>query len=829
MKNLFLVLLFVVSFVIHSAHALTFTVTNTNDSGAGSLRQAIIDANAAAGLDTIAFNIPGAGVQTISPTTALPNISSPVIIDGYTQPGTSVNTNGPGLGTNAVLLIELDFGSLGFTGLGLVSGASGSTIRGLVINRALTGIAITFASNNTIEGNFIGTDPSGTVARPNGSDGIFVVTSNNLIGGTAPAARNVISASSRGIYVFSPGVPAINNSIQGNLIGTNAAGTSAIPNFIGVLIEQPNNSIGGTVVGARNIVSGNSEQGIALVAAGPTTVQGNYIGLDVTGTAALGNGNVGLSISGGSIGSQIGGTVAGAGNVIAASGTLANVRLANINNIFQGNLVGTNAAGTAAPIGLPPTPFPVDGLLIDIIPGGSLNVIGGTSSGAGNTFAFNTGNGIRVASPATENRILGNSIFSNNQLGIDLYAFGPSGVVTLNDNCDSDSDSIGNRGQNFPVITAASISAGNVTLSGTLNSTPGRDVRLEFFSNVVADPSNHGEGQTFLGFTNVTTDGSCNASFGPLTFAVPGGQTIISATATDATTNDSSEFSRCFIADVGACGAAGSPGTLQFSSATYSVNENGGSATITATRTGGSSGAVSVQYATSNGTATAGSDYTASSGMLNWADGDSAAKTFLVPITNDTLVEGNETVNLALSAPTGGASLGAPSAAVLTIVDDDAAVPGTLQFSSPTYSVSESGLSATITVTRAGGSSGAVSVQYATSDGTATAPADYTTATGMLNWADGDSAPKTFLVPIINDALIEANETINLTLSAPSGGATLGAPSTAVLTVIDDDAVVPIAQPIPTLSEWMLLVLALLVSLIFAWKHRTVSRRNSSG
>ena len=115
---------------------------------------------------------------------------------------------------------------------------------------------------------------------------------------------------------------------------------------------------------------------------------------------------------------------------------------------------------------------------------------------------------------------------------------------------------------------------------------------------------------------------------------------------------------------------ASQPGTLQFSAPTYFVNENGGTATINVTRTGGTDGAVGVNYATAGGTATAGSDYTAASGTLSWASGDSATKSFTIPITNDTLAEGSETVNLALSVPTGEASLGTSSTAVLMIVDN---------------------------------------------------------------------------------------------------------------------------------------------------------------
>jgi hypothetical protein len=232
-----------------------------------------------------------------------------------------------------------------------------------------------------------------------------------------------------------------------------------------------------------------------------------------------------------------------------------------------------------------------------------------------------------------------------------------------------------------------------------------------------------------------------------------------------------------------------SPGVLQFSAATYSVGEAGVQATITVTRTGGSAGAVAVSYATSNGTAVAGSDYTSASGTLNWGNGISTPQTFTVPIANDAADEPDETVNLALSAPTGGATLGAVAAAVLTIVDDDApTAAGTLQFSAATYSVGEAGVQATITVTRAGGSDGAVQVDYATSNGSALAGTDYTAASGTLSWGDGVTTSQTFQVAIANDSADEADETINLALSGATNGATLGSPATAVLTITDDDA-----------------------------------------
>ena len=237
-----------------------------------------------------------------------------------------------------------------------------------------------------------------------------------------------------------------------------------------------------------------------------------------------------------------------------------------------------------------------------------------------------------------------------------------------------------------------------------------------------------------------------------------------------------------------ALNVSAAPGSLQFSAATYSVNESGPSATILVSRTGGSAGAVTVNFATSDGTATtAGSDYTAVATTVSFAAGDSATKTVTIPINNDALVEPDETINLTLSSPTGGALLGSPATAVLTIVDNDA--PGSLQFSAAAYSVNESGPTATILVSRTGGSAGAVTVNFATSDGTATtAGSDYTAVTTTVSFAAGDTTNKTVTIPINNDALVEANETINLTLSSPTGGATLGSPATAVLTIVDNDA-----------------------------------------
>lgn len=227
------------------------------------------------------------------------------------------------------------------------------------------------------------------------------------------------------------------------------------------------------------------------------------------------------------------------------------------------------------------------------------------------------------------------------------------------------------------------------------------------------------------------------------------------------------------------------PGVLALSSPAYSVSEAGGSATVTVTRTGGTSGAVAVSYATSNGTAQAGSDYTLTSGTLNWAHGDAASKTFSVPVLQETTFEPDETLNIGLSAPTGGATLG-NSSATLTIVNDDSPAPGTLQFGAVSYAPGEADGSVAITVTRANGSDGAASVNYATANGTATAGGDYTSTSGTLTWANGDASAKTFNVPLLQDTVVEGTQSFSVSLSNVSG-ASLGSPASTNVNIADDD------------------------------------------
>jgi len=234
------------------------------------------------------------------------------------------------------------------------------------------------------------------------------------------------------------------------------------------------------------------------------------------------------------------------------------------------------------------------------------------------------------------------------------------------------------------------------------------------------------------------------------------------------------------------------PGSFTITPATVTVGEAVGSQQFTVTRSGGSDGAVTVAYATANGTATAGSDYTATNGTLTFADGETTM-TFNVPVIDDAAVESSENFTVTLSNPTGGATLGAAVTSTVTITDNDSGQtqPGVLSISQPTVSVGEGAGSVTFTINRTSGSDGIVTVNYATANGTATAGSDYTSNSGTLTFAAGETS-KQVTVAILEDAIDEPNETFTLTLSAPTGGATLGTTTTSTATIVDnDDPVVP--------------------------------------
>lgn len=241
-------------------------------------------------------------------------------------------------------------------------------------------------------------------------------------------------------------------------------------------------------------------------------------------------------------------------------------------------------------------------------------------------------------------------------------------------------------------------------------------------------------------------------------------------------------------------------GVLKLSAASYSVSEGGGSIVVGIDRVDGSTGAVSATLATQNGVATAGQDFTAVNTTVSFANNDSTRKTISIPILDDALNEPDEAFTVTLSSPTGGASIGTPSSATITIAASDTPPPppgpaGALQMSAATLNVSESGPFAIVTVTRTSGTSGAVTAQIATGDGTAVAGVDYTTVGATVSFADGDAVNKTVSIPILNDSTPEVQKSFSVSISSPTGGATLGATTATTVTIVNDDR--PVA---PTLN-----------------------------
>ena len=405
----------------------TFVVTNAGNSGAGSLRQAILNSNANTNPNLITFVITplDGSVKTIALTSPLPAITNPLAIDGLTQNSATCDTP----------KVELNGTSAGAGGDGFTVTADNILLQGLVINRFPgDGIVLDSNNTNTIRCNKIGTNAAGSADLGNGVSGILLDTSSvNLI------EKNTFSGNgASGIR----GSFAQFNTIQSNIIGLSSDDATVIPNGQGgiLLLGGISNIIGGTTAAKRNVVSGNGLAGIFLSNSASNSVKGNYIGVNSSGS-------------------------------------------------------GTTFGNTGAGIALS-TSFADD------------NIIGGTENGAGNVIAFNTTQGISLASTTgTGNRISSNAIHDNGSLGIDINADG----VTANDAGDADTGA--NNQQNFPVISAAEGFFGGLKITGTLNNTANTTFRIEFFANPTCDASGNGEGQVFVGTLDVTTNGSGNASF----------------------------------------------------------------------------------------------------------------------------------------------------------------------------------------------------------------------------------------------------------------------------------------------------------------------------
>jgi hypothetical protein len=497
------------------AGAANLMVTNTNDSGPGSLRQAILDANAGSGGDSIEFNIPGSGPYVITPLPpGLPAIlKATTTIDGGTQPGYA-----------GAPLIEI----ANFAGSGLKLQGGGAQVLALVVRGMNTGISLE-SSGNRVVGCYIGTDVTGTTAAGNGT-GIEIQsgTTGNLVGGSVVAFRNVISANVAGIALIN----ATNATIQGNYIGTTADGTAPLGNSQGILATATTNLVvGGSGTGEGNVIAGSAEEGIYITSGTGALIQGNLIGTNAAGTEALGN-DKGVSATN-HVGLIVGGNFnAGEGNVISGNAHEA-VDINSVGSVVKGNTIGLDITGQV---------LLRNGTGVKLEVSATDNVIGGITNGEGNVIAWND---VGVYNYGVRNAIRGNPIFFNGSIGIDND---PAGV-TPNDPLDADTGA--NELQNFPFVSSVDYGTTSLTVHGILQSTPNVTFDLDFYESPSCTPHPRDLLQSayYIGSTQVTTDGSGNVNFDTL-LSDPNAASdpIITITATDPAGN-TSEFSQAVIYD----------------------------------------------------------------------------------------------------------------------------------------------------------------------------------------------------------------------------------------------------------------------------------------
>jgi len=515
-------------FAAPNALAGLFTVNSAGDEAGTcpfdcTLRAAIDAANVADPGSTITFGIGIGGSYTITPASPLPQITKAMTIDATTQPGyvgaPLIKLNGSVAGV----------GKVGFDAFAPV------TVRGFSIVNFSGGQGIELEGGSTgslVAGNYVGLDSGGSVAQPNGI-GIGVYSSDDTIGGTTAADRNVISGNQHdGIQIaFANG-----NIVSGNYIGTDASGNVARANQNGVEAESDNNVIG--QAGGRNVISGNSNVGVFIDGASNNHVKGNYIGTNADGDASVPNANAGVQILAGN--TPASSNEVGAGNVVSGNdgpGILINSIQpgAASGNTVLGSLIGTAADGK--------TPLGNTGPGVFFAPGGNAggNVVGADIAGSDeNTIAYNA-KGIVVANGNVHNRTAINSIHDNSGPGIDLNDDGP----TPNDTDDADAGA--NDLLNTPVLANASRDAsGHVHVDVSYDGAPGaQQYILNFYASPSCDGTGFGEGATWLGSRSeisASVTGDFSDSAVPLGYAAPGSS--ITATATDSLGN-TSEFSHC--------------------------------------------------------------------------------------------------------------------------------------------------------------------------------------------------------------------------------------------------------------------------------------------
>lgn len=729
----------------------------------------LIGGTSDAGANVISGNA-GSGVHVLGTADPKTTVTETIIrynIIGLAPGGGYIfGTGNPGNGGDGV---TIDDAAINWIDHNAISSNDGAGVR---LNGAT-------ATGNVVSANLIGLTSDGKAAKGNFGEGVAVYGPQNTIG-----PGNVISGNLRGIAVYGPLASEI--LIQNNFIGTDITGKVDLGNaHEGVLIQDSSDDqIIGDAKGAQ-VISGNLI-GIALSGASTirTLVQGNFVGTDTTGTAAIPNAHEGVTVldSGGNL---IGGTTPTALNLI--SGNHWGVRLhgaATTGNWVEGNIIGADITGKL-PLG-----NEVHGVIVS--GSASSNVIGGADSTVGNIIAFNFIAGVQIVSGVGD-AVLSNSIFLNGKIGIDLYApGGPASGVTPNVPAGTPGP---NDFQAHPILTAALNGVGG-TIQGTLVSTPNATFFLQFFSSPIPDPSGFGQGKTLVGSTVVTTDASGFAAFNAAATISVGPNDWVTATATNVSSNDTSEFSNAVSAV---------PVDVQLSSAYYTTTALAGAVLIDVQRTGNPNAIVSVDYATTPGSAPSaipGVDYATASGTLTFLPGE-LHKTIEVDILpNPSRTTTTSNIALTLSQPTAGVILDPPSTAVIAIENN---LPSSLAFSTSNYGAYSTSGSAVVTITRSGADLSATSyVSYATYGGTAVPGVDYTPTYGYATFLPGQTKAS-FTVPILYAVEDAGTRTVGLALSTPNGGATLGVPSTAVLNIVTIPTPAPVDLVPPQVTSQQLL------------------------
>ena len=690
-------------------------------------------------------------------------------------------------------------------------GGTDPSARNVISGNTSSGIYISsLGSDNKIFGNYVGTKANGTEAAPNFT-GVRVIGDNNQVGGTAAGQGNLISGNTRGVSVEADG-----NVVEGNMIGLNVTGTQAIGNSeVGVTISSgSSNRIGGTTPGAANTISANGS-GVAIGGTSPddNVVEGNFIGTNPVGNGNFGNDGTGVRVLRGT-GNRIGGLDPAAGNVIVGSLRGITLERESFGSVVQGNIIGLNATATT-PIRNRESGISITGpgnqvggteagasniiagnRYYGVVLSGPLatgntiegnqvysnlsagfrvlnsfdNTIGGTTPGAGNTISNNGNWGVFVRS-GTGNEILGNSIYGNDLLGIDHDPYGP----TANDPLDADLGP--NRGQNYPILDSALATATDVTIEGQLATEPDSTYRVEFFSSAICDPSGFGQGETFLGAATVHSNAAGIAAINA-TLPVSITDDFVSATATDSLGN-TSEFSPCALV------GGPNPGVIQFSLERTVAYEYYGDAIVSVSRSHGTAGTVSVSYRTFANTAETPDDYTDVSGTLTFGPGE-VLKTFAVPVFVDMIDDHGDLIGLVLEDPTGGATL-ARAASEIWLGDADFDLP-TVWLDDGEVVEGDAGTTQLAFPVRVSPSAVPVVVRWETMDGTALAGIDYEETSGELPFAPGESQ-KTVFVTVYGDLDSEDDEIFFIRSSGTTGASVTDAIAEGVIR--DDDGAAP--------------------------------------